>query len=59
MHPPDPEMRRGGPPQTTPDIAESQHRKPYHISPDTQALLIALSPLWFAIVLALCVRGSR
>jgi hypothetical protein len=57
---PDPESERGGPPQATPEVAKEEHHQHfYHISLDVQAFLTALSPLWFALVLALCVRGSR
>ena len=58
MHaPPDPEMRRGGPPQATPDIANFQHRKLYHISPDVQAFIALLAPL--CLVLLLLAIGGR
>jgi hypothetical protein len=33
--------------------------KRYHISDDLQALAIALSPLWLAILLAVYLRGSQ
>jgi hypothetical protein len=36
-----------------------QHRPRYHIPTDVQAFLIALSPLWFAILLAFYMAGSR
>ena len=57
--PPDlPKTRRGGPPQATPDIANFQHRKLYHISPDVQTLLALLAPLWLAVLL-LALAGGR
>jgi hypothetical protein len=60
MHaPPDPKMRRGGPPQATPEVAKSRTQKRYHTFDDVQALLLALSPLWFAILIVLYVRASR
>jgi hypothetical protein len=57
-HPPDPKMRRGGPPQATPESTQPQH---YHTSPDVQAfiaLLALLAPL-FLVLLLLAVAGGR
>jgi hypothetical protein len=58
--PPDPEMRRA-PGQGRPVVAlgrKKQSRR-YIISDDLQALAIALSPLWLAILLAIYLRGSQ
>jgi hypothetical protein len=53
-HSPDPEMRRGGPPQATPDIAKSQRQKLYHVSP---VLIATLAPL--CVVLLILAIGGR
>jgi hypothetical protein len=57
MHPPDPEMRRPAARQRHgTKIAKSSHRKLYHISPDVQALIGLLAPL-FLVVLILALGG--
>jgi hypothetical protein len=54
----DPESEKGRLGKGSPEFAKSSHPRHYHIPTDVQAFLIGLSPLWFAIVLALCVRAS-
>ena len=49
-HPPDPEMRRGGPPQATPEFTSSQIQK-YRISVETQAAFWILAPTFLTVVL--------
>ena len=56
--PDDPESEKGRLGKGNPEFAKSSHPRHYHIPTDVQAFLIGLSPLWFAIVLALCVRAS-
>jgi hypothetical protein len=45
-------------PEVAPGSNKKQARR-YLISDDLQALLIALSPLWLAILLAIYLRGSQ
>jgi hypothetical protein len=53
MHaPPDPEMRRGGPPQATP-VVRTESPKHYHFSPDVQAVIALLAPLCVVLLLAI------
>jgi hypothetical protein len=56
MHPPDPKMRRGGPPQATPEFTSSQNRK-YRISVETQAAFWFLAPTF--LIVALLAIGGR
>jgi hypothetical protein len=54
------DSERGGPAQATPRVALGRKKQAqrYHISDDLQALAIALSPLWLAILLAIYLRGA-
>ena len=56
-HPPDPQTQRAA---LAGDPEAKRDKRPLHINlpVDVQALLLGLSPLWFAIVLVLCARGS-
>ena len=57
MHaPPDPEMRRGGPPQATPEFTSSQKQR-YRISVETQAAFWILAPTFLTVVL-LAIAGG-
>jgi hypothetical protein len=61
MHPPDPEMRRGGPPQATPEVAKSSSGKQKLnglISAETQAALFVLLPIVVTNLL-LAIAGAR
>ena len=52
MHPLDPKMRRPAARQRHgAKFAKSQHGKLYHIPLDIQVLILALAPLWLAVVL--------
>ena len=56
MHPPDPKMRRGGPPQATPEFTSSQKQR-YSISVETQAAFWILAPTFLTVVL-LAIAGG-
>jgi hypothetical protein len=56
-HPPDSEMRRGGPPQATPEFTHSQP-EPYHVPLDLQVFIAASAPCCVAVLL-LSLAGGR